>query len=175
MRFHSRVHDKQSKIRGNQLVPAAPRVHLPAERAERFDQRLLREMVQVLRVGLLHPRRIALDPLSDVPESGMHLFHFRGSEHADLLERTRPRAIDNQFVGQQPPVERKRTLERIEPLVRRAVEASAPELRVFPSCHFVVRSSLLAAFAARFRMLFHARNCPRPLPSGARSPAARKD
>ncbi len=60
---------------------------------------------------------------------------FRGGEDADALQRFGPGAIEGDFVRQQTTVERERTLERVELLVRLAFEAAAPQAIVFAFSH----------------------------------------
>src|SRR5437660_3372870 len=97
-------------------------------------------MVYVLcsRAERFEPRGISFRALTNFVERRERLLYFRGGENADGLQSFGPGAIDRNFVRQKPPVERKRALERVEPLVRFALEASAPQPVVFAFGHLVL-------------------------------------
>src|SRR5260370_2243885 len=65
------------------------------------------------------------------PYTTLFRSQLRGGHNANVLQSLGPGAIDRKLVGEQPAVERKGALERVELFVGFAVEAAAPEAVVF--------------------------------------------
>src|SRR5260370_21208861 len=84
------------------------------------------------------PRRIGLGALRNSVERGERLLHFRRGENADGLQSFAPGTIDRNLVRQEPPVERKGALERVELSIWPTFEASAPQPVIFAVAHAVV-------------------------------------
>src|SRR5260370_42384878 len=87
------------------------------------------------------------------PYTTLFRSQLRGGHNANVLQSLGPGAIDRKLVGEQPAVERKGALERVELFVGFAVEAAAPEAGVFalgPFSHLrsVVRFSVVRAAPA---------------------------
>src|SRR6266404_4831841 len=127
------IDHEQAKVGSHEFVAAAAGMQFPANCAEFFDQRFLYEMVYVFGVHAepIKPRGIGPRELLDFVECGERLLYFGGGENADTLQCLGPGAIDGKFIGQETAIERERTLERVELLVRLAVEAAAPQAVVF--------------------------------------------
>ncbi len=125
------VDHEEAKIGRDKFVAAAAGVQLPSERAEFMDQCAFDEMVNVFSGRAVEKRWIVVELGRDRIERFECVANLDFGEDADLLQRARPRAIDGQLIGQQAPVERKRTLERVERFVGLALEAAAPEAVVF--------------------------------------------
>ena len=53
--FRRRIHDEQPKIRGDEFVAAAAGVQFSPERPELFDQRVLYELMDILRRRGIQP------------------------------------------------------------------------------------------------------------------------
>jgi len=140
LNFCGSVHDEQPKIGRNELVAAASRVQLPAEWSEFFDERFFDEVMHIFRgrAERFDPRGIPFGALRKFVQCCESLLHFCCRKNADGFKRLGPRTINGDFIGQETPVERKRTLERVELFVRFAFEASTPQPVVFASCHLAL-------------------------------------
>src|SRR5260370_11395449 len=133
----SRIDAKQTEIGGDKLIAAASGVQFPAERPELFDEGLFDEMVHVLsgRAERFEPGGIGLGAGGDFVERRERLLHFCRRENADGFKRLGPSAIDGNLIRQEPPIERKRALERVELSIWLTLEASSPHPVVFAFSH----------------------------------------
>ena len=103
-------------------------MQFPAEWAEFFNQCFFDEVMHIFgaSANLLKPRGIVLGALRNLVKSSECLLYFGGGENANGFEGLGPSAVHSDFIRQQPPVERKRTLERVEPSFRLTLEAPSP-------------------------------------------------
>jgi hypothetical protein len=133
LNFRNGVDDKKTKVSGDEFVPAAAGVELPAERAEFFDESLFDEMMDVFGVsaGGVDPRRIGFGAGRNFFEGGESLVNFSGGEDADGFKSFGPRAVDGDFVREEAAVKGEGALEGVEVGVGCAIEAAAPEAVVF--------------------------------------------
>src|SRR5208282_4243188 len=134
-RFTRGLAEKKAKIRGNEIVPAAARVEFPAQRAERLDQCLFDEVMDVLGIRGIKPRRIGFGAFRNVVQCGMSLANFRIVKDAGAKQSAGPGAVHGKLIRKQAPVKRKRPLKRVELFVRRALEAATPQAIVFAFGH----------------------------------------
>jgi hypothetical protein len=126
-----RGHDEEAKIGGDKLIAASAGVQLPSERAKFMHERTFDEMVNVLHRGAVQERWVALDLRFEIVEGQERVMHFRRGENANGLQSPGPCAVDRDFVWQKASIKRKRPLERVEVLIRLALEAAAPEAVIF--------------------------------------------
>src|SRR5467141_1611964 len=70
-------------------------------------------------------------PSGDFVEGGKSLPHFHFGEDAYSLKSLCPDAIHGDFVGKQPAIERKRTLEGVEARIWRVFKTPSPQPIVF--------------------------------------------
>src|SRR5712692_5585803 len=112
----------------------------PPKRPESFDQRFFHEVVDVFGAGAecFEPRRIGFGTLGNFVERREGLFHFRRRENSDGLQGFGPGAIDGNLIRQEPAIERKRALERVELSIWPTLEASSPQPVVFAFSHWSV-------------------------------------
>ncbi len=127
LQARSSILHKQTKIRRDKFVAAAPSVQLPSKRPEFIHQGTFNKVMHVFRSRAIEKLRIAVALRRDRVKRLDRVANLDFSQNADLLQRARPRPIDRQLVRQQPPVERKRTLKRVERLIRLALKTPAPE------------------------------------------------
>src|SRR6266404_7476682 len=119
----------------------------PAKRAKLFDESFFDEVVHVFGIGSesFQPYNVRLRAFGNFVERGKRLLHFRRGENTDWFERFGPRAIHRNLVRQEPAIERKRALERVELSIWLTLEASAPQPVVFAFGHWSVLDELLFA------------------------------
>src|SRR5208337_4057355 len=122
--FSHGITDKKAKVGGNEFVPAAPGVQFPAQRAEKFNQGLFHEVMDVFGGRGVEPGEIGLGAFRDFVQSTEGLANFHFVENAGTQQSPGPGAIDGKFIGEKAAVERKRALKRVELFIRRAIEAA---------------------------------------------------
>src|SRR2546429_6733551 len=113
------------------------------------------------------PPGIRPGPPGNLIERRERLLHFRRGENADGLQSSSPRTIHGNLVRQETAIECKRALERVEPFVRCALEASTPQPVVFAFGHCSSQSSVISSQLATEKLISawcwrYFTICPRP-------------
>ena len=139
------LHHEHAEVGGDKLVAAATRVQLVAERAKKFDQRGLHEMVHILGGRTAQPGKIVHRALGDFVERGQRVAHLLDGKYAGRFESAGPHPVHGQLVRQQAAVKRERPLKLVEHFVGSAVKPPAPQFsrRLFfgRGGHFTFASS----------------------------------
>jgi len=122
-----RIDDEEAEISGDKFVAAPAGVQFPAERPKFLNKSILDELMHIFRSRGIQPAFIGLRPSGDLVEGCKSLPHFHFVEDAYSLQSLCPGAIHGNFVGKQPAIKRKRTLERIEARIWRVFKTPSPQ------------------------------------------------
>ena len=172
--LYGRIDDKQTEIGGYEFIAAAAGVQFPAERPEFFNESFFDEVMHVLGFGAkcFQPCGIGLCARCNFVERRERLLHFCRRENADGLQGFGPGAVDSNLVRQEAPIERKRTLERVELSIWLTLETSSPQPVVFAFGHWSSsQSSVISRQLSRARIVHgmvaaHFHNLPSALALG---------